>query len=277
MPDPGIPLGEALGLALTLLASGAAVGLIAGLLGVGGGIVAVPVLFYVFGAFGVPDEVRMHLAVGTSLATIVPTSIRSWRSHDRRGAVDGPILRHWGAGIVAGVVLGSLLVSIISGASLTLIFASMALIVAANLAFGREEWRLGARLPGRAARILIATIIGALSTLMGIGGGTFSVTIMTLYGVPIHRAVGTSAALGLVISLPATAGLMLAGLGEAGLPPFSVGYVNLLGFALIVPASVLAAPLGVALAHRFSRRTLTRVFALFLALTSARMFLEYFG
>ncbi|MCP5433666.1 MAG: sulfite exporter TauE/SafE family protein [Alphaproteobacteria bacterium] len=268
----GHQLGDLLILGAGLLASGVAAGLIAGLLGVGGGIVVVPVLYYVLTALDVSEEVRMHLAVGTSLAVIIPTSIRSLTSHAKRGAVDFDILKRWAPAMIGGVAVGSVFASSADGDTLTAIFASVALLVAANLAFGKESWRLGAALPGVWIESVMAGIIGALSTMMGIGGGTFGVTAMTLYGVPIHRAVATSSGLGLLISVPGTLGLVLGGLGVADRPPFSLGYANLLGFALIVPASVLAAPLGVHLAHGLSRKMLTRVFAFFLAVTSAKMF-----
>lgn len=257
-----------------LMAAGLLGGLLAGLLGVGGGIVVVPVLFHVLSALGLDESIRMPVAVGTSLATIIPTTLRAVSGHRAKGAVDDAILRQWAPAMIVGVVLASLSAEVIGGRGLTLIFAVMALLVALNLGFGRESWRLGAALPGGPGRAALAGGIGYVSTLMGIGGGTFGVTAMTLYGVPIHRAVGTAAGLGLIISIPGTAGFLLAGLDAQGLPPFSLGYVNLLGFALIVPSTILATPWGVELAHRLSRTALRRAFAVFLALTSARMFWE---
>lgn len=258
--------------ALALLAAGVVAGILAGLLGVGGGIVIVPVLFHLFTLLNIDDSVRMHMAVGTSLATIIPTSIRSMLSHRQKGAVDESILRAWAAPILVGVIVGTFAADRASGQTLTLIFAVIALAVAVNMAYGREEWRLGEGLPQHSGRWALAGSMGFFSTLMGIGGGTFGVTAMTLYGVAIHRAVGTAAGLGLLISVPATIGFILSGSGVPLRPPLSIGYVNLLGFALIVPATVLAAPLGVRLAHRLDRTTLRRAFAVFLALTSIRMF-----
>ncbi|HKQ81004.1 MAG TPA: sulfite exporter TauE/SafE family protein [Steroidobacteraceae bacterium] len=259
--------------ALGLVLAGLAGGVIAGLLGVGGGIVVVPVLYHVFSGLGVDDSIRMPLAVGTSLATIIPASIRSNTSHRKKGAVDMMLLKSWAPALIAGVLGGSVVARLIGGKGLTLVFAVLALIVAAYMAFGRADWRLGEALPEGPAKLGLAGGIGLFSTLMGIGGGTFGVPIMTLFGMPVHRAVGTSSGLGLLIGIPGTIGFILSGWGALHLPPFSLGYVNLLGFLLITPATWLAVPWGVELAHRLSRSALTRAFALFLALTSLRMFI----
>lgn len=268
----GLALDELLVLAAALLVTGVIGGLIAGLLGVGGGIVIVPVLFHVFTLIGIDESVRMHLAVGTSLGTIIPTSIRSVRAHQKKGAVDFALLKRWALPMLIGVGVGTALAAYANGAVLTAVFATVALLVAFNMAFGREEWRLGNDLPGPVAQGSIASVIGGVSAMMGIGGGTFGVTVMTLFGRPIHQAVATSAGLGLIISIPGALGFMLSGLGVDARPPFSIGYVNLIGLALIVPATVLAAPWGAELAHAISRKTLARAFAFFLLLTSLRMF-----
>lgn len=259
--------------ALGLVGAGIAAGLIAGLLGVGGGIVVVPVLFHVFTALGLDESVRMPLAVGTSLATIVPASIRSVASHRKRDAVDAVLLRRWFMPLVVGVFLGSAAATVIGGRGLTAVFAVMALVVAAYMAFGHEKWQLGETVPEGAGRLALAGSIGFFSTLMGIGGGTFGVPALTLFGTPIHRAVGTSSGLGVIIGVPGTIGFILAGWHAPLLPPFSIGYVSLLGLALITPATWLAVPWGAALAHRLSRKALRRAFAVFLALTSLRMFI----
>ncbi len=263
--------------ALALLTAGVVAGILAGLLGVGGGIVIVPVLFHLLSALGIDDSVRMHIAVGTSLATIIPTSIRSTLSHRQKGAVDEDILRSWALPLVVGVLVGAAAADFASGWTLTLIFAVVALLAAFNLAYGNEDWRLGDALPIGPVKNAMVGIMGFFCSMMGIGGGTFGVTMMTLFGVPIHRAVGTAAGLGLIIAVPGTIGFILAGWGTPLRPPLSLGYVNLLGFALIVPATVLAAPLGVKLAHWLDRKTLRRAFALFLAITSARMFWDLWG
>ncbi len=268
----GLGLTELLTFALALLATGLFAGVLAGLLGVGGGIVIVPVLFHLFTLLGIDEAVRMHMAVGTSLGTIIPTSIRSLRAHHKKGAVDFDLLKRWALPMLLGVMAGTVLAAYVKGPVLTGVFASVALLVAFNMAFGKEEWRLGETLPGRGGQSLIASVIGGISSMMGIGGGTFGVTVMTLYGRPIHQAVATSAGLGLLISVPGAIGFVLSGMGVDARPPLSLGYVNLVGLVLIVPATILAAPWGASLAHAVSRKTLARAFAFFLALTSLRMF-----
>jgi len=263
--------------AIGLLGAGVFAGIMAGLLGVGGGIVVVPAFYHLLTLLGVDESVRMHIAVGTSLAVIVPTSLSSVRSHRARGAVDMALLKSWAPAMTAGVVLGSILAALADSRLLTGIFATMALGFAASLAFGKETWRLGDRMPGPPLREIIAAATGCLSTMMGIGGGTFGVTAMTLFGVPIHRAVGTAAGLGVVISIPATIGFVLSGWSVPGRPPFSLGYVNLAGFVLMAPGTVLAAPFGARLAHSMGRTLLTRAFALFLVVTSLRMFAQLFA
>lgn len=258
------------GLALT----GAVAGILAGLLGVGGGIVIVPVLYHVFSGLGIEEAVRMHLAVGTSLATIVATSTRSMRAHWNRGAVDADLLKQLALPITAGVLLGALLAGWLDNHALMAVFASVALIVSLHLAFGKEEWRIAAQFPAGVLRAAIGAFIGLISVLMGIGGGTVGVPILTLYNTPIHRAVGTATGFGLIIAVPGTLAMMANGWGAPGLPPFSIGYVNLLGFALIVPTTILAAPWGARIAHAISRPALRTAFAAFLALTSLRMILD---
>jgi uncharacterized membrane protein YfcA len=263
--------------AASLLATGVAAGFIAGLLGVGGGIVIVPVLYFVLGALGVDEEVKMHVAVGTSLSTIVFTSFASFRAHSRRGAVDFELLRSWAPGIVAGVIIGSFLASVFSGDVLTAIFGTIALIVAIYMAFSKPEWRVFSGLPTGILKHAVAAVIGTVSALMGIGGGTLSVPTLTLCGYPIHRAVGTAAAIGFAIGVPGTIGFIIAGWGREGLPPLSLGYVSLLGLILILPTSILLAPWGARAAHALPVRGLRIAFAAFLALTSARMLYSVWG
>ena len=261
-------------LALALLGSGVIAGITAGLLGVGGGIVVVPVLFHVFGLLGVDETVRMQMAVGTSLATIIPTSISSALSHHKRGAINFEIIRLWSPGILLGVVIGSLIVRAADHQWLTGFFATMALLMAANMAFAKEEWRLSDGLPARWIQSALSTIMGIVSTLMGIGGGTMGVTLMTLFGVHIRNAVATSAGLGLVIGIPAAVGFAINGWNVPARPAGSIGYINLVGFILIVPATILMAPTGAKIAHSISRKALLRAFAIFLTLTSIKMFFD---
>ena len=254
-----------------LMLSGVAGGLIAGLLGVGGGIITVPVLYHVLSALGVDESIRMQVAVGTSLATIALTSQSSMRAHHKRGAVDISILKMWGVPIIIGVAIGSAIVGLVKGQVLSLVFASVGIPAAIYLAFGKEEWRLADHLPKAPLGYLIPTGIGTVSTMMGIGGGTLGVPTMTLCGVPIHRAVGTAAAFGALISIPGTIGTIIAGWWSPNLPPFSFGFVNILGLALIAPASYFMAPVGANLAHSMDRRKLRIAFAIFIGLSATRM------
>ena len=269
--------GELIALAVGLSAAGLIAGTVAGLLGVGGGIVLVPVLYQTLAFLGVDETVRMPLAVGTSLATIIPTSIRSTMSHNKTGAVDWPLLKAWAAPTVGGVLIGAWLVGLVGGKGLTAVFAAGAGVLGLFMIAGREDWRLGDTVPGGMWSWLLGTANGCLSVMMGIGGGTFGVTVMTVFGITIHRAVATAAGFGLIIALPGTIGMIANGWNAHNLPPLSLGYVNLIGLALIVPATILAAPWGVALAHRLSRRTLRFAFGLFLCATAARMAWAYWG
>lgn len=255
---------------MALAAAGVAAGLIAGLLGVGGGIVIVPVLFTLLPLAGVEESVRMHLAVGTSLATIVATSANSARAHHRRGSVDVALLRSLLPGLVVGVALGVVLGGVVSGATLTAVFAVVALVVALYMVTLKGR-NVTERLPKRPLRDLVGVGIGGVSVMMGIGGGTLSVPIFSLFGVEIRRAVGTAAAIGLIIAVPGTIGFAVAGWNDPGLPFASLGYVNVLGFVLIAPVSALMAPFGARAAHALPQVWLSRAFALFLAATGVRM------
>jgi uncharacterized membrane protein YfcA len=257
-----------------LLLAGAIAGLLAGLLGVGGGIVIVPALYHIFSYLDVADEVRMHLAVGTSLATIIPTSIRSVMAHNARGSFDRGLFKQWVPGIILGVLAGTWLANLASFHELTLIFATVALIVAIYMAMGSPDWKLREGLPPNPVNSLVAAVIGAISAMMGIGGGTLSVPTLNLCGVPIHRSVGTAAGFGLVIAVPGTLGFIVGGWNNEMLPPFSLGFVNWLGVLLIIPATILAVPYGAKLAHSLSQTGLKRAFALFLGITSLRMFTD---
>jgi len=258
-------------LAVAMLGCGVIAGVLAGLLGVGGGIVIVPVLEWVFELLGVPADIRMHLAVGTSLAVIIPTSISSARAHYMRDAVDIDIARRWSAFIVLGTVIGIIIASRVEGTVLTGVFGVVALIVAIKMMLPFEDRTLTAEVPRSAPIAIIPTTIGAISTMMGIGGGSLTVVTLTLMSEPIHRAVGTSALFGLVISVPGAIGFVYAGWGNEMLPFGSFGFVNLIGFLLIAPTTVLAAPFGARIAHALSRRVLGSLFGLFLLLVSVRM------
>lgn len=268
----GLPVGELAVLLAMLLGGGLIMGLLAGLLGIGGGGIMVPILYEVFSAIGVDEAVLMHLCVGTSLAVIMPTSLRSFHSHKAKGAVDLEIIRSMVLPVVAGVVIGTLVARYSSSTILTVIWAGAATMMSLKMFFGRESWKLGDDIPGNPGRALYGLFIGTISTLMSIGGGAFVTMMMTLYGRPIHQAVGTSSGFGPMIAIPGTLGFIWAGWGVAGVPPGSLGYVSFLSAAIIVPVSVLAAPLGVRMAHGISRRKLELFFATFLALVASRFF-----
>ncbi|MCQ4161144.1 sulfite exporter TauE/SafE family protein [Roseomonas sp. GC11] len=259
-------------LAAVMALTGLLSGTLAGLLGVGGGIVIVPVLFNVFPLLGIEEVVRMKLAVGTSLATIIPTSIVSARKHHAKGAIDTALLRAIWPSMILGVALGTVLAIWLKGDALSAVFATIALLVALNMGFTGVDFKLRDTTPRGPGLWGIGGFIGTVSAMMGIGGGTVGVPILSMFGTPIRAAVATASVFGLIISIPATIGFVSGGWGAAHLPPLSLGYVNLVGFALIVPSSIIATPWGVHLAHTIPPLMLKRAFALFLALTAARMF-----
>lgn len=253
------------------------VGILAGLLGVGGGIVLVPCIYYGLGAAGAAPDHAMHIAVGTSLAVIVPTGLASARAHGKKGAVLPEILRLTGPGIVAGTIIGTLAAGYFSGDALKGIFAVALAGLTVVMMFDPARLSRATEIPGRLGSGLAGCAIGALATLMGIGGATVSVPWMTLHGIPIHKAVGTAAALGLLISIPAALGFVLIGLDADGLPPFSLGYVNMAAWTVIAPAAVLTAPWGARAAHALPVKPLRRIFAGFMAVVALRMLYEMLG
>jgi uncharacterized membrane protein YfcA len=255
---------------LSLAGAGVIAGLIAGLLGVGGGIVIVPVLYPLFQSLGVSAATAMIVATSTSLLVIVPTSIASARAHGRRGNVDGGLFRGWLPFLLLGVCIGSAVVSRVNGVLLSGVFGVVALLIAANTLLRPRATALTEGLPSRAVQAPVAGLIGALSVMMGIGGGTLSVTALTAWNVPAHRAVGTSALFGLVIALPGAL-LLLLPTTPADAPPGTVGLVNLFGFIAIAPLTWLMAPWGVRLGSRLSGTTLKRTFAVFLLVVGLRM------
>jgi uncharacterized membrane protein YfcA len=265
-----VPLSELISLVLALAATGLVAGLLAGIFGIGGGGVIVPVMYQALGALGFSPAVTMHVALGSALAVIIPTSIRSFQAHRARSAVDMGILRSWIVPIPLGVGAASFVAAKVGGAELRAIFAAIAFVVALRLIFNRDSWRLGSEVPDGAIRSMVGMGIGFLSALMGIAGGVMSNTFMTLYGRPIHQAVATASGVGILIAIPGTLGYIAAGWGAEGLPPFSLGYVNLLGVAIVMPLSLLMAPLGVRIAHSLSKRQLEIGFGVFLILMSAR-------
>ena len=258
-------------LAVCLVITGAIAGVLAGLLGVGGGIVIVPVLFIVFDILNIPDIVAMHIAVATSLATIIPTSISSARAHHKRGSIDLDLLKSWAPLIFVGALIGGILSKYLASSSLTLIFGVVALLVAVNMALPKAIVIAQSLPTGILSRGVLPGFIGTFSALMGIGGGTLSVPILSAFSKPIHKAVGTASAFGLVIAVPAVIGFIWSGWSAELRPPFSFGYVSIPAAVLIFFASVFTAPYGAKLAHSLNPANLKKVFALFLFITSLRM------
>ncbi|MCP5471998.1 MAG: sulfite exporter TauE/SafE family protein [Sinobacteraceae bacterium] len=256
--------------ALAMLATALFAGVVAGLLGIGGGIVVVPALEFALQFAGVPSEWRMHVAVATSLAIIIPTSISSARAHHARGAIDLALVRTWGPGMLLGALAGSLLATQVQARVLATMFGALALLVAVKMFLPLDHLRLARQAPTGLAGSAIGAAIGAVSAMMGIGGGTVSVPSMILLGTPIHRAIGTGALFGLLISLPGTLGYLSARPPDE-LPGATIGLVSLLGVVLIAPGSMLTAPLGARLAHALPKRVLSRLFGAFLLIVAARM------
>ena len=269
-----LPSGELAVFALAIASAGAVSGFLAGILGIGGGAVLVPVFYQVFGLLGVDDAVRMHVSVGSSLAIIVATSLRSFSGHYARGAVDMALLRSYVVAVPAGVVLASLTAASISSAGLRAVFAVVVFIIGLRMLFNREHWRLGTEVPGNPIRPAVGMLTGFLSTLMGIGGGVMNNTFMTLYGRPIHEAIATSSGVGVLIAIPGTIGYIWAGWGNPLLPALSTGFVNWIAVALVIPITIAVAPLGVRVAHALKKRQLELAFGIFSMVVSARFFVS---
>jgi uncharacterized membrane protein YfcA len=274
----GLNVSELAELALLLVAVGALSGFLAGVFGIGGGAILVPVFYECFRLAGVPLEVRMPLCIGTSLAVIIPTSIRSYRAHRARGAVDMAILRLWWLPVLAGVIAGSVTARYAPERLFKIVFVAVAYSAAARLLLSRQSWKFGEDFPKGPLMQAYGFLVGLLSTLMGIGGGLFSNLLMTFYGRPIHQAVATSSALAVLISIPGALGYVYAGWPAAAhYPevaalqwPFALGYVSLIGAVLVMPTSLLTAPLGVRAAHAMSKRTLEMAFGGYLLIVGSR-------
>jgi uncharacterized protein len=262
---------ELVWLGLAVAAAGVVTGLLAGTFGVGGGAVIVPVLYEIFRILEVPEAVRMQLCIGTSLAIIVPTAVRSYRAHRARGMVILRVLRAWRLPAVAGVAVGCIAAAVAPGSLFKVAFVLIAGVIAGKLLAGREDWVLSDRLPGRLGMTAWGSLVGLASALMGISGGSLATIVLTLYAKPIHNAIATSAGLGVPITIAGTLGYVLAGLPhQSELPPLSIGFVSVIGIALIAPISSYVAPLGARLAHALPRRRLEIAFGLFLLVASAR-------
>ncbi len=270
MADLGGVVGDVLWLIPVLAAGGIVTGLLAGLFGIGGGGIIVPVLYELFAIIGVDEAHRIQLALGTSLAIIIPTSLRSFLSHRKRGAVDMDVLKAWTPWILVGTAIGTLIAAYAPSQVLRTIYAVLMSLMGARMIAARDDWRLGDRMPGNPIEPTMAVLTGMFALLLGLSGGSYLTMVMLLYGRPIHQAVATAAGAGVVVSIPAVFGYMWGGWDISGLPQGSLGYVNLIACALMIPTSVLAAPLGVRMAYGLSRKTLERAFGVFMLAVAMR-------
>jgi uncharacterized protein len=267
----GYPIGEIVLLALWIAGAGILVGILAGLFGIGGGAIIVPVLYEVFRALDVPENVRMQMCIGTSLAIIIPTTIRSYIAHEKKGAVIPHVVRLWALPAVAGVAIGSITATYAPAPVFKIAFVVFASFIAVRMLFGGDRWNLGGDLPGRVLLTIYGFITGLFSSLVGVSGGAVSNAVLTLYGQPMQRAVATSAGVGVPITIAGTIGYMLAGWPHmAQLPPLSIGFVSVIGFVLMAPVSSYTASYGVRLAHWLPRRKLEIAFGIFLILVALR-------
>jgi uncharacterized membrane protein YfcA len=271
MPD----LSTLLPMLAVLLIIGAFAGVIGGLLGVGGGIVLVPAFFYAFSHLGYAGPQLMQVCVATSMATIVITSLRSVSAHHKKGAVDWEVLKSWGPTLALSAAIGTYVASRVPSATLQAVFGTLAGLAGLWMAFGRDQWRLRAEMPAQPARSALAGGVGFFSAMMGIGGGTFGVPLMTLYSMPIHRAVATASGFGVVIAVPSVLGFLL--LPVANAPPWTIGAVNLPAFLVVIGTTLLTTPLGVHLAHAMNPKPLKRAFAVFLTLVALNMLRKVLG
>jgi uncharacterized membrane protein YfcA len=258
-----------------LLVIGAFAGVVGGLLGVGGGIVLVPAFFYAFSHLGLGGDQIMQVCVATSMATIVITSLRSVSAHHKRGAVDWAVLKAWSPTLAVSAAVGTFVASRVPSATLQVVFGTLAGLAGLWMAFGRDDWRLGTQMPVQPTRSALAGGVGFFSAMMGIGGGTFGVPLMTLYAMPIHRAVATASGFGVVIAVPSVIGFLLLPVTDA--PPWTVGAVNLPAFLVVIGTTLLTTPLGVRLAHAMNPKPLKRAFAIFITLVAANMLRKVLG
>lgn len=270
-----IPLLPVIGL---LMVIGAFAGVLAGLLGVGGGIVLVPAFYYTFSGLGYNSPQLVQICLATSLATIIFTSMRSVSSHNKMGAVDWDTLKTWAPGIVIGAIIGVFVAAELRSTTLLYIFGTLAFIIGLYMAFGKSDWKIADTMPTGIKRATLSPLVGFLSVLMGIGGGSFGVPIMTLHGRPLHRAVATAAGFGLIIALPSAITFLLTSIPDEGRPPFNIGHVNIAAFLVVIAITTLTAPLGAKLAHSLNPKPLKRVFAVFLIFVAVNMLRKaYFG
>ena len=271
----GYPISELAWLAVLIAGAGILVGILAGLFGIGGGAIIVPVLYEVFRALNVPEDVRMQMCIGTSLAIIVPTTVRSYIGHKKKGAVIPNVVRVWTLPAVIGVAIGSVAAAYAPAALFKSAFVVFALFISTRMFFGGDRWTLGNELPKGFILKVYGFITGLFSSLVGVSGGAVSNAVLTLYGQPMQRAVATSAGVGVPITIAGTIGYILAGLRHMPeLPPLSIGFVSLIGFVLMAPVSSYTAVYGVRLAHWMPRRKLEVAFGILLLLVALRFLIS---
>ena len=269
--------GEVALLAAWIAGAGILVGILAGLFGIGGGAIIVPVLYEVFRALAVPEDVRMQLCVGTSLAIIVPTTVRSYLGHKQKQSVIPEVVRLWALPALAGVAVGAVAASYAPAPVFKIAFVIFAAFIATRMLFGGDRWNVSDELPGRGPLLIYGFITGLVSALVGVSGGAIANSVLTLYGQPMQRAVGTAAGIGVPITVAGTIGYALAGWPHlAALPPLSIGFVSLIGFVLMAPVSSYTASYGVRLAHWLPRRRLEIAFGIFLVLVALRFLATLF-
>jgi len=256
---------------LPLIGAGLVAGFLAGLLGIGGGIVTIPVLVLVYRQIGMPEEWLMHIAIASSLTAIIATNTSSVLAHHRKNGVDWSIVKGWWFVVAAGAVLGSFFAKGLKTAELVYFFATLASLVAIKMMLPFDRWKLGQALPEGGRRYLAPGLIGFFSAVMGIGGGSFSVPYMTLYSVPIHRAVGTASLIGLVISVSAGLGYLVGGWNVAGLPSGMAGFIHLPSAFTVAVAAVLMAPVGAKVAHMMPKTALSIAFGIFLVVATIKL------
>ena len=270
----GYPIGEIVLLALWIAGAGILVGILAGLFGIGGGAIIVPVLYEVFRVLEVPETVRMQLCIGTSLAIIVPTTVRSYIEHKKKGAAITEVVRLWALPAIVGVAIGSVTAAFAPAPVFKIAFVIFTAFIGTKMLFVQDRWNLGTGLPGRGPLTIYGFITGLFSSLVGVSGGAISNAVLTLYGQPMQRAVATSAGVGVPITIAGTIGYILAGWRHvAELPPLSIGFVSLIGFVMMAPVSSYTATYGVRLAHWLPKRKLEIAFGIFVYLVGLRLLL----
>jgi uncharacterized protein len=264
-------------LVAAMAGAGIFAGLIAGLFGVGGGTVLVPALFYAFSVFGLGGEANLHVAIGTSLSTIITTSLRSVAAHRKHGSVDEAVLKGFIPWIAFGAFIGAALAGLADKAILGLVYGVFAILLAAYMGLGNDSWTIMREVPTGGLRAVVGSMLGCVSALMGIGGGAFGSAVMTLAARPIHQAVATASGFGVAIAIPATFGFVIAGWGVAGRPPLSLGYLNVPGFIVLALLTGAVAPYGARLAHRLDKTMLRRSFGVYLAFTAVLVVVKAVG